>query len=187
MSDFTTVHHKSRTKHSTERPYCSTCRKANKSFAEYTSHWTKSSPGPEGTVICPIILNTLCTRCNKKGHWAKYCKEKYIITDTDTDTDTENKNIEENVNDTTSYFRPNSPDYPPPDYLPPDYPPPDYPLTLEKKISYSDIVSKTPVTNIVENIDLPVTDLLDKVPFQHYNISTRQIDHDWSDDDYWNE
>ena len=54
-------------------PYCATCHKAGKTIDVYTGHWTKSSPGPEGVVVCPLILSTVCKTCNHSGHWAKYC------------------------------------------------------------------------------------------------------------------
>jgi len=54
-------------------PYCGTCHKAGKSISEYTNHWTRSEPGPNGTITCPLILNSICSYCKQKGHWNKYC------------------------------------------------------------------------------------------------------------------
>lgn len=54
-------------------PYCKTCHKAGKSYAEYTNHWTRDKPGPDGKIVCPVILNTICGYCKEKGHWIKYC------------------------------------------------------------------------------------------------------------------
>jgi len=54
-------------------PYCKTCHNAGKSYTEYTNHWTRDKPGPDGTIICPTILNSLCSYCNEVGHWKKYC------------------------------------------------------------------------------------------------------------------
>lgn len=55
--------------------YCSVCHKAGKSEREYTSHFIKSIPGPNGIVICPTILSSECKFCFKLGHWAseEYC------------------------------------------------------------------------------------------------------------------
>jgi len=53
--------------------YCRTCHKAGKSYSEYTNHWTRDKPGKDGNIICPVILNTVCTYCKEKGHWVKYC------------------------------------------------------------------------------------------------------------------
>lgn len=64
-------------------PYCKTCHKAGKSYSEYTNHWTRDKPGKYGNIICPVILNTVCTYCKEKGHWVKYCpnlpKKQYSI------------------------------------------------------------------------------------------------------------
>ena len=56
-------------------PYCDTCYRKGLSEKEYTSHYTKSEPGPRGVVVCPTILNTVCRACGGKGHWAseKFC------------------------------------------------------------------------------------------------------------------
>ena len=56
-----------------DSPYCKTCHKAGKSYAEYTDHWTRDRPGPDGKIVCPIILNSICGYCKEKGHWIKYC------------------------------------------------------------------------------------------------------------------
>lgn len=56
-------------------PYCDTCYRKGVSEKEYTSHYTKSEPGPRGVIVCPTILNSLCRACGGKGHWAseKFC------------------------------------------------------------------------------------------------------------------
>ena len=56
-------------------PYCDTCYRKGLSEKEYTSHYTKSEPGPRGVVVCPTILNAVCKACGMKGHWAseKFC------------------------------------------------------------------------------------------------------------------
>ena len=56
-------------------PYCDTCYRKGLSEKEYTSHYTKSEPGPRGVIVCPTILNTVCRACGMKGHWAseKFC------------------------------------------------------------------------------------------------------------------
>ena len=64
-------------------PYCKTCHKAGKSYSEYTNHWTRDKPDKDGNIVCPVILNTVCTYCKEKGHWVKYCpnlpKKQYTI------------------------------------------------------------------------------------------------------------
>ena len=112
-------------------PYCGTCRNAGKSRAEYTNHWTRSEPGPGGTITCPLILNTMCGVCNKKGHWAKYCTGTSAPSPAPPISKTNNPRSWSNVllsPAPTRIFRPPSPDYPPPTRIirppSPDYPPP---------------------------------------------------------------
>jgi len=52
------------------KKFCGVCQKAGKTEKEYTSHYTKSIPGPTGIVTCPTILQSSCTFCFAKGHWA---------------------------------------------------------------------------------------------------------------------
>ena len=54
-------------------PFCSFCKHAGKSYAEYTSHYPKDRPGPEGKVICPTILASECSYCHEKGHTKRHC------------------------------------------------------------------------------------------------------------------
>jgi len=57
--------------------YCDVCFRKGLSKTEYTSHYTKSVPGPRGIVVCPTILNSSCRVCGQNGHWAneKFCPE----------------------------------------------------------------------------------------------------------------
>lgn len=111
-------------------PYCGTCRNAGKTRAEYTNHWTRSEPGPGGTITCPLILNTTCGVCHKKGHWAKYCTG--IPASTPSPSKTVNPRSWSNILLSPAptrahkdvHIRPPSPDYPPPTKTSPDYPPP---------------------------------------------------------------
>ena len=54
-------------------PFCSFCKHTGKSYAEYTSHYPKDRPGPEGKVICPTILASECSYCHEKGHTKRHC------------------------------------------------------------------------------------------------------------------
>jgi hypothetical protein len=58
---------------STVKPYCKVCHDAGKSEKEYTSHFVKSSPGPEGKVVCPTLLAQCCGYCGACGHTPKFC------------------------------------------------------------------------------------------------------------------
>lgn len=60
-------------KYKPSTPYCATCHNAGEDVSVYTNHFTKSSPGPEGVVICPLILSSTCGYCRKIGHWTKFC------------------------------------------------------------------------------------------------------------------
>jgi len=56
------------------KPYCKVCHDAGKSEKEYTSHFVKSAPGPEGKVVCPTLLSQSCGFCGACGHTPKFCK-----------------------------------------------------------------------------------------------------------------
>jgi len=53
------------------KKYCGVCHKAG--AKDYESHFTKSVPGPNGIVICPTILNSICKCCGKYGHFSDHC------------------------------------------------------------------------------------------------------------------
>jgi hypothetical protein len=55
------------------KAFCGACQKAGKTMEEYTSHWTRSKPGTEGVVTCPLILTSECGYCHEMGHWTKFC------------------------------------------------------------------------------------------------------------------
>ena len=56
-------------------PFCKVCRDAGKPESEYTSHFVKDQPGPNGKVVCPTLLNQACRICHKNGHTSSYCSE----------------------------------------------------------------------------------------------------------------
>ena len=56
------------------KPYCKVCHDAGKSEKEYTSHYVKSAPGPEGKVVCPTLLSQSCGYCGSSGHTPKFCQ-----------------------------------------------------------------------------------------------------------------
>ena len=60
--------------------FCKVCKDAGKNETEYTSHWVRDAPGPNGKVVCPTLLSTHCKYCKETGHIVKYCpklKGKY--------------------------------------------------------------------------------------------------------------
>jgi len=56
--------------------FCGICKAVGKSEEEYSSHFTKSEPGPKGVVICPLILSSVCKCCSKQGHFADHCPKR---------------------------------------------------------------------------------------------------------------
>ena len=57
------------------KPFCKVCRDAGRPESEYTSHFVKDQPGPNGKVVCPTLLNQACRICNKTGHTSSYCSQ----------------------------------------------------------------------------------------------------------------
>ena len=55
--------------------FCKVCKDAGKSENEFTSHFTRSKPGPDGVLVCPYLLSIECRYCHEKGHTPKYCKK----------------------------------------------------------------------------------------------------------------
>ncbi len=53
--------------------FCSVCKNAGKDEKLYTSHFPKSSNGPDGVVVCPTILSNECSYCHKLGHFKQQC------------------------------------------------------------------------------------------------------------------
>ena len=60
-------------KQSVAKKICKVCQDAGKSESEYTSHFVRDSPGPNGKVICPTLLSQKCRGCGINGHTYKYC------------------------------------------------------------------------------------------------------------------
>ena len=54
-------------------PFCSVCKKAGKTESEYTSHFVRDRPGPNGRVVCPTLLSTECRYCHELGHTKTHC------------------------------------------------------------------------------------------------------------------
>jgi hypothetical protein len=75
MSRFNNINksHSVSNKMGSNKAFCGACQKAGKTMEEYTSHWTRSKPGTEGVVTCPLILASNCGYCHETGHWTKFC------------------------------------------------------------------------------------------------------------------
>jgi hypothetical protein len=63
------------TKKAAPKPYCKVCHDSGKSEVEYTSHWVKTKPGPDGVVVCPTLLAQECRYCHESGHTPSCCKK----------------------------------------------------------------------------------------------------------------
>jgi len=55
------------------KKFCGVCKNAGLSESAYTSHFTKSVPGPKGIVTCPTILANECSLCYERGHFKSAC------------------------------------------------------------------------------------------------------------------
>ena len=57
------------------KAFCKVCKDAGCPETQYTSHFVKDQPGPNGKVVCPTLLNQACRICNQTGHTSSYCKQ----------------------------------------------------------------------------------------------------------------
>lgn len=171
-------------------PFCNICYKAGLPSEEYTSHWTKTQPGPQGTVVCPYILSSTCGYCREVGHWNKYCpklqdrnswhkktRSEEILYRMVNEQDLTVQEVSSSDNlymlDVPETFRPCSPDYPPPDdFLTP-------PSVAEKK-SWADIARTEKKNTIVKHSAIGV-------PFNYADFNSiyvkNNITEKWADDD----
>lgn len=58
-----------------DSPFCKVCYDAGLPVADYTAHFVKSNPGPDGQVVCPTLLNQKCRICHNPGHTSTYCSQ----------------------------------------------------------------------------------------------------------------
>ena len=64
------------------KAFCKVCFDAGKPETEYTSHYPRSAPGPDGKLVCPTLLNQSCLTCGRKGHTSSYCGKRKPMTTT---------------------------------------------------------------------------------------------------------
>jgi len=55
--------------------FCKVCYDAGLPVANYTDHFVKDQPGPNGKVVCSTLLNQACRICQKTGHTSSYCSQ----------------------------------------------------------------------------------------------------------------
>ena len=60
----------------TPTPFCKVCYDAGLPVADYTNHFVKDQPGPNGKVVCPTLLAQKCLKCGVPGHTSSYCPEE---------------------------------------------------------------------------------------------------------------
>ena len=56
-----------------DMPFCKVCYDAGCCVADYTDHFVKDQPGPDGKVVCPTLLAQKCLTCGLAGHTSSYC------------------------------------------------------------------------------------------------------------------
>ena len=56
-----------------DMPFCKVCYDAGLPVANYTNHFVKDQPGPDGKVVCPTLLAQKCLKCGLAGHTSSYC------------------------------------------------------------------------------------------------------------------
>jgi hypothetical protein len=66
----------SRGSNTNSKPFCKVCYDAGLPVADYTDHYVKDQPGPNGKVVCPTLLAQKCLMCGVAGHTSSYCPEE---------------------------------------------------------------------------------------------------------------
>ena len=67
-------------------PFCKVCFDAKCSVSEYTSHFVKDQPGPNGKVVCPTLLAQKCLICGIPGHTSSYCPDNSSVSSSSSST-----------------------------------------------------------------------------------------------------
>jgi hypothetical protein len=65
-------------------PFCKVCYDAGLSTQEFTSHFVKDQPGPNGKVVCPTLLAQKCLICGIPGHTSSYCPDNSSVSSSST-------------------------------------------------------------------------------------------------------
>ncbi len=69
---------------SAKAPFCKVCYDAGLSTHEFTSHFVKDQPGPNGKVVCPTLLAQKCLICGVPGHTSSYCPDNSSVSSSST-------------------------------------------------------------------------------------------------------
>ena len=67
-------------------PFCKVCFDSKCSVDEYTSHFVKDQPGPNGKVVCPTLLAQNCLICGVPGHTSSYCPDNSSVSSSSSST-----------------------------------------------------------------------------------------------------
>jgi hypothetical protein len=67
-------------------PFCKVCYDAGLSTQEFTSHFVKDQPGPNGRVVCPTLLAQKCLICGVPGHTSSYCPDNSSVSSSSSST-----------------------------------------------------------------------------------------------------
>lgn len=67
-------------------PFCKVCYDAGLSTKEFTSHFVKDQPGPNGKVVCPTLLAQKCLICGVPGHTSSYCPDNSSVSSSSSST-----------------------------------------------------------------------------------------------------
>ena len=70
----------------TTNPFCKVCYDAGLSTQEFTSHFVKDQPGPNGKVVCPTLLAQKCLICGVPGHTSSYCPDNSSVSSSSSST-----------------------------------------------------------------------------------------------------
>lgn len=62
-----------------KKRFCKFCWDRGCPTKECFSHYVKDKKGPNGTIVCPILLKSQCMRCGLIGHTPKYCDSLYPV------------------------------------------------------------------------------------------------------------
>jgi len=65
-------------------PFCKVCYDAGLPTENFTSHFVKDQPGPNGIVVCPTLLAQKCLICGVPGHTSSYCPDNSSVSTSST-------------------------------------------------------------------------------------------------------
>ena len=71
---------------SAKAPFCKVCYDAGLTTDDFTSHFVKDQPGPNGRVVCPTLLAQKCLICGVPGHTSSYCPENSSVSSSSSST-----------------------------------------------------------------------------------------------------